>query len=65
MTQRSVDVLGNASCKGFLKVTRITQVALREQIASDPWRIWKLVPIREGNPLAVSDDGKHNAPTVH
>jgi len=49
----------------FLKVTAITQVALGEQIASDPWRIWKLVPVRAGNLLTGLDAGKRNAPTTY
>jgi len=60
MAQRLVPE--NASYKKFLKVTGITQVALWERIASDPWRIWKLVPVQEGNALTGLDAGKHNDP---
>ena len=42
--------------------TRIAQVRLWENIAPDPWRIWKLTPVRVDGNSAVWGEKKHDPP---
>ena len=44
-----------------IKITQTAQVALWEQIASDPWRMWRLIPVQDENAPAGLDDKLYEA----
>ena len=63
MAQRLVDCFGNVSYVGNrLRVVCIAQVVLWENINPDPWRIWKLIPVRDEGPSRGLAIEKEEAP---
>ena len=66
MAQRSVDVLETPHPWEITEShSYYTQVALWEQIAPDPWRMWKLIPVQDENPQAGSEINKYDPPPMY
>ena len=59
MAKRSVDT--SCALRKSLTVTHLTQVRLWEQGGNDPWRMWKLIPVRVDDPLTELDGKKDEA----